>query len=86
MTDRTLPYGQKTDPAKRHPAALPDGPDRARAGPMPNAARLHDANTTQPATGAADGHVSERGGVGEGVGCVGWGKLGLQVRSKQHKE
>ena len=41
MPDRPLPYGLPTDPAKRHSAALTDGPDRAAAAPT-EAGRLTD--------------------------------------------
>ena len=53
MTDRKLPYGQKTDPAKRHSAALTDGPDRAGARSMLKAVGFTDEDLAKPLVGVA---------------------------------
>ncbi len=53
MTDRPLPYGQPTDPAKRHSAALTDGPDRAGARAMLKAIGFTDDDLAKPIVGVA---------------------------------
>ncbi|HEY3073019.1 MAG TPA: dihydroxy-acid dehydratase [Candidatus Limnocylindrales bacterium] len=51
MTD--LPYGRPTDPAKRHSAALTDGPDRAGARAMLKAIGFTDEDLAKPIVGVA---------------------------------
>ena len=51
MTD--LPYGKATDPAKRHSAALTDGPDRAGARSMLKAVGFTDEDLAKPIVGVA---------------------------------
>src|SRR5512142_1863141 len=51
MTD--LPYGRPTDPAKRHSAALTDGPDRAPARAMLKAIGFTDEDLAKPLVGVA---------------------------------
>jgi dihydroxy-acid dehydratase len=51
MTD--LPYNRPTDPAKRHSAALTDGPDRAAARSMLKAIGFTDADLAKPLVGVA---------------------------------
>jgi dihydroxy-acid dehydratase len=53
MPDRPLPYGQPTDPAKRHSAALTDGPDRAPARAMLKAIGFTDDDLAKPIVGVA---------------------------------
>jgi dihydroxy-acid dehydratase len=53
MTDRQLPYGRPTDPAKRHSAALTDGPDRAGARAMLKAVGFTDEDLAKPLVGVA---------------------------------
>ena len=53
MTDIKLPYGQPTDPAKRHSAALTDGPDRAAARAMLKAVGFTDQDLAKPLVGVA---------------------------------
>jgi dihydroxy-acid dehydratase len=49
----TLPYGQPTDPAKRHSKALTDGPDRAAARAMLKAIGFTDEDLAKPLVGVA---------------------------------
>jgi len=53
MSDRPLPYGLPTDPAKRHSAALTDGPDRAAARAMLKAIGFTDEDLARPLVGVA---------------------------------
>jgi dihydroxy-acid dehydratase len=53
MTERLLPYGQPTDPAKRHSATLTDGPDRAGARGMLKAIGFTDEDLGKPIIGVA---------------------------------
>ena len=53
MTDSKLPYGRPTDPAKRHSAALTDGPDRAGARSMLKAVGFTDEDLAKPLVGVA---------------------------------
>jgi dihydroxy-acid dehydratase len=53
MPDRQLPYDQPTDPAKRHSAALTDGPDRAAARAMLKAIGFTDEDLAKPLVGVA---------------------------------
>ncbi len=53
MPDRSLPYGQPTDPAKRHSATLTDGPDRAPARAMLKAIGFTDDDLAKPIVGVA---------------------------------
>ncbi len=53
MPDRPLPYDQPTDPAKRHSAALTDGPDRAPARAMLKAIGFTDDDLARPLIGVA---------------------------------
>src|SRR5213596_2608106 len=48
-----LPYGRPTDPAKRHSAALTDGPDRAGARAMLKAIGFTDEDLAKPLVGVA---------------------------------
>src|SRR5213592_3070831 len=48
-----LPYGRPTDPAKRHSAALTDGPDRAGARAMLKAIGFTDEDLAKPIVGVA---------------------------------
>ena len=48
-----LPYDMPTDPAKRHSAALTDGPDRAAARAMLKAVGFTDEDLAQPLVGVA---------------------------------
>src|SRR5216117_402152 len=48
-----LPYGRPTDPAKRHSAALTDGPDRAGARSMLKAIGFTDEDLARPLVGVA---------------------------------
>ena len=48
-----LPYGKPTDPAKRHSAALTDGPDRAGARSMLKAVGFTDEDLAKPLVGVA---------------------------------
>ena len=47
------PYGRKTDPAKRHSAALTDGPERAAARAMLKAIGFTDEDLAKPLIGVA---------------------------------
>ncbi|TMD28443.1 MAG: dihydroxy-acid dehydratase, partial [Chloroflexi bacterium] len=49
----TLPHGQPSDPAKRHSAALTDGPDRAGARSMLKAIGFTDEDLARPLVGVA---------------------------------
>jgi dihydroxy-acid dehydratase len=49
----TLPYNRPTDPAKRHSAALTDGPDRAAARAMLKAVGFKDEDLAKPIVGVA---------------------------------
>ncbi len=49
----TNPYGRATDPAKRHSAALTDGPDRAAARAMLKAIGFTDDDLAKPLVGVA---------------------------------
>ena len=54
MTDRSAhPYNLPSDPAKRHSAALTDGPDRAAARAMLKAIGFTDADLARPLIGVA---------------------------------
>jgi dihydroxy-acid dehydratase len=53
MPDTQLPYDQPTDPAKRHSAALTDGPDRAAARAMLKAIGFTDEDLARPIVGVA---------------------------------
>src|SRR3712207_2393927 len=48
-----LPYDRPTDPAKRHSAALTDGPDRAGARAMLKAVGFTDEDLAKPIVGVA---------------------------------
>ena len=48
-----LPYNKPTDPAKRHSAALTDGPDRAGARAMLKAVGFSDEDLAKPLVGVA---------------------------------
>src|SRR5207253_7032710 len=48
-----LPYDQPSDPAKRHSAALTDGPDRAGARSMLKAIGFTDEDLARPLVGVA---------------------------------
>ena len=49
----TNPYSRDSDPAKRHSAALTDGPDRAPARAMLKAVGLTDDDLARPFIGVA---------------------------------
>jgi dihydroxy-acid dehydratase len=51
MTEPTPPYDRPSDPAKRHSAALTDGPDRAGARGMLKAIGFSDADLAKPIIG-----------------------------------
>jgi dihydroxy-acid dehydratase len=51
MTEPTHPYDRPSDPAKRHSAALTDGPDRAGARGMLKAIGFSDADLAKPIIG-----------------------------------
>jgi dihydroxy-acid dehydratase len=53
MPERVLPYDQPSDPAKRHSAALTDGPDRAAARAMLKAIGFTDEDLAKPIVGVA---------------------------------
>jgi dihydroxy-acid dehydratase len=53
MRTRPLPYDQPSDPAKRHSAALTDGPDRAAARAMLKAIGFTDEDLARPLIGVA---------------------------------
>ncbi len=53
MPDRPHPYDQPSDPAKRHSAALTDGPDRAAARAMLKAIGFTDEDLAKPLVGVA---------------------------------
>jgi len=53
MPERVLPYDQPSDPAKRHSAALTDGPDRAAARAMLKAIGFTDEDLAKPIIGVA---------------------------------
>jgi dihydroxy-acid dehydratase len=53
MPDRPLPYDLPSDPAKRHSAALTDGPDRAAARGMLKAIGFNDEDLARPIVGVA---------------------------------
>jgi dihydroxy-acid dehydratase len=48
-----VPYGRPTDPAKRHSAALTDGPDRAAARAMLKGVGFNDEDLARPLVGVA---------------------------------
>ena len=52
-TDRSHPHDQVSDPAKRHSAALTDGPDRAGARAMLKAIGFTDEDLAKPLVGVA---------------------------------
>src|SRR5215212_1500084 len=51
MPDRAHPYDQPSDPAKRHSAAITDGPDRAGARAMLKAVGFTDEDLAKPIVG-----------------------------------
>jgi dihydroxy-acid dehydratase len=53
MPESRHPYGRPTDPAKRHSAALTDGPDRAGARAMLKAIGFTDDDLARPLVGVA---------------------------------
>jgi dihydroxy-acid dehydratase len=53
MPQTTLPYDRPTDPAKRHSAALTEGPDRAAARAMLKAIGFTDDDLAKPLVGVA---------------------------------
>jgi dihydroxy-acid dehydratase len=53
MPDASHPYDRPTDPAKRHSAALTDGPDRAGARSMLKAIGFTDEDLAKPLVGVA---------------------------------
>jgi dihydroxy-acid dehydratase len=53
MPDRSHPYDQPSDPAKRHSTALTDGPDRAAARAMLKAIGFTDEDLAKPLVGVA---------------------------------
>ena len=53
MPERSHPYDQPSDPAKRHSAALTDGPDRAAARAMLKAIGFTDEDLAKPLVGVA---------------------------------
>ncbi len=53
MPDRPHPYDRPTDPAKRHSAALTEGPDRAAARAMLKAIGFTDDDLAKPLVGVA---------------------------------
>jgi dihydroxy-acid dehydratase len=53
MPHTTLPYDRPTDPAKRHSAALTEGPDRAAARAMLKAIGFTDDDLAKPLVGVA---------------------------------
>ena len=53
MPDSSHPYDRPTDPAKRHSAALTDGPDRAGARSMLKAIGFTDEDLAKPLVGVA---------------------------------
>ena len=53
MPDRSHPYDTPSDPAKRHSAALTDGPDRAGARAMLKAVGFTDEDLAKPLVGVA---------------------------------
>jgi dihydroxy-acid dehydratase len=53
MPDSPLPYSRPSDPAKRHSAALTDGPDRAPARAMLKAIGFTDEDLAKPLVGVA---------------------------------
>ena len=53
MPDPTHPYDRPSDPAKRHSAALTDGPDRAGARSMLKAVGFTDEDLAKPVIGVA---------------------------------
>ena len=53
MPDRSHPYDTPSDPAKRHSAALTDGPDRAAARAMLKAVGFTDDDLAKPLVGVA---------------------------------
>ena len=53
MPERAHPYNQPSDPAKRHSAALTDGPDRAAARAMLKAIGFTDEDLAKPIVGVA---------------------------------
>ena len=53
MSDRAHPYDRPSDPAKRHSAALTDGPDRAAARAMLKAIGFTDEDLAKPLVGVA---------------------------------
>jgi dihydroxy-acid dehydratase len=53
MADRPLPYDRPTDSAKRHSAALTEGPDRAPARAMLKAIGFDDDDLARPLVGVA---------------------------------
>ena len=53
MSDQRHPYDRPTDPAKRHSAALTDGPDRAAARAMLKAVGFTDDDLARPLVGVA---------------------------------
>ncbi len=53
MANQRHPYDQPSDPAKRHSAALTDGPDRAAARAMLKAIGFTDADLAKPIVGVA---------------------------------
>ena len=56
----TLPYDRPSDPAKRHSAALTDGPDRAGARAMLKAVGFTDEDLAKPIVGVATTRGSRR--------------------------
>src|SRR6476619_343503 len=53
MPDPSNPYDRPSDPAKRHSAALTDGPDRAGARSMLKAIGFTDEDLAKPLVGVA---------------------------------
>jgi len=57
MTEPTHPYDRPSDPAKRHSAALTDGPDRAGARGMLKAIGFSDEDLAKPIIGVGHGWI-----------------------------
>jgi dihydroxy-acid dehydratase len=60
MADARHPYDRRTDPAKRHSAALTDGPDRAGARGMLKAIGFTDDDLAKPIVGVGTNWIETR--------------------------
>src|SRR6202142_716458 len=75
----TTPYGQPSDPAKRHSAALTDGPDRATPRAMLKAIGFTDEDLARPIVGVATTWIEPMPGNFNQRGLAEFVKAGIRA-------